>query len=129
MTTYSSLGIHPGAKVIGFSMTGVGNLLLRAKLNEKSQRYLACLDDDGEFKYFRKITSSERKRVGQGTLKPCPLEKIDWVQDGDYRWWATHNGRFLETASPYGVRLAPTDYRTYLVDGELVSNQRLKEMI
>ena len=123
----NQLGIKPGSQVVGTRWVN-DHLLLRAKLpSGKTLRYLACTYPNGDFKYFRLITSSERKRVGRGILDASPLETINWTRRGQ-GWQAEHNGLLIHTLAPNYV-IAPTDYTLYSVNGELTTPTTLEEMI
>lgn len=124
---HSALGIDPSSRVVGSSVSN-GTLLLRARsINGTTQRYVACYNSDGSFKYFRRVTSSERKRLGRGQQLSHPLETLNWSQ-GSTCWLTQHGDLKIITLSPNNL-LAPTDYSVYVVNGEMVSNHRLKEMI
>lgn len=126
-TTHSALGIDPSAKVVGSSVAQ-GKLLLRAKTTQgKTQRYVACYDSDGQFRFFRRVSSSERKRLGKGEDITSPLELLDWKQ-GSHHWIAKWRNLEVITLTPNTI-LAPTDYTTYVVNDELVSHKTLKEII
>ena len=126
-TVHSALGIDPSSRVVGSSISN-DTLLLRARsITGSTQRYVACYASDGSFKYFRRITSSERKRLGRGQQLSHPLEVLNWSQ-GPTCWLAQHGDLKIITLSPSNL-LAPTDYSVYVVNGEMVSNLRLKEMI
>ena len=126
--THSALGIDPHAKVVGSSLVQ-GKLLLRAKTAcGRTQRYLACYDSQSQFRFFRRVTSSERKRLGKGIDPTCPLELLDWKKLGNSHWKAQWGDLEVITITTKNL-LAPTDYSIYIVNGEMVSNKKLKEMI
>ena len=126
-TTYSATGIDPSVQVVGSSVAQ-GKLLIRAKTTTgRTQRYVACYDSDNEFRFFRRVSSSERKRLGKGEDIICPLELLDWRQ-GTCHWLAQWGDLRVITLTPQNL-LAPTDYSTYVVNGEMVSRNKLKEMI
>ena len=126
-TVYSALGIDPSVQVVGSSVAH-GKLLLRAKTTQgKTQRYVACYDSDGQFRFFRRVSSSERKRLGKGEDITSPLELLDWKQ-GSCHWITQWKHLEVITLTPKTL-LAPTDYTTYVVNDELVSNKTLKEII
>jgi hypothetical protein len=123
----NQLGIKPGSRVVGTRWIN-DHLLLRAKLpSGKTLRYLACTYPNGDFKYFRLITSSERKRVGRGILDASPLETINWARRGQ-GWQAEHSNLVITTLAP-NYLIAPTDYTLYSVNGELTTHANLEEMI
>ena len=124
---HSALGIDPSVQVMGSSVAG-GRLLLRAKTTTgKTQRYVACYDSKDQFRFFRRVSSSERKRLGRGEDITCPLELLDWKQ-GSCHWLAQWGDLKVITLTPSHL-LAPTDYTTYVVNGDMVSNKTLKEII
>ena len=124
---HSSLGITPGAIVVGSSVAN-NTLLLRTRTTHgKTQRFVACYDPDSKFKYFRRVSSSERKRLGRGQQITHPLELLDWTL-GPSCWLTQYGGLKIITLTPNNI-LAPTDYSVYVVNGEMVSNHKLKEMI
>lgn len=126
-TTYSAVGIDPSAQVVGSSVAQ-GKLLLRAKTaHGRTQRYVACYDSDAKFRFFRRVSSSERKRLGKGEDITSPLELLDWEQ-GPFYWLAQWGDLKVITLTPQNL-LAPTDYSTYVVNGEMVSNKTLKEIL
>lgn len=126
-TTHRALGIDPSAQVVGSSVAN-GKLLLRTKtLYGRTQRYVACYDSDGQFRFFRRVSSSERKRLGRGEDITCPLELLDWKQ-GSCHWLAQRGDLKVITLTPQNL-LAPTDYTTYIVNGEMVSKNTLKDML
>jgi len=126
-TVHSALGIDPGMQVVGSSVAQ-GKLLLRAKTTHgRTQRYVACYDSEGQFRFFRRVSSSERKRLGKGEDITCPLELLDWEQGSCY-WLAQWGDLKVITLTPQNL-LAPTDYSTYVVNGEMVSNHTLKEIL
>ena len=126
-TQHSALGIAPDAQVVGSSAVH-GKILLRTKTTHgRTQRYVACYDSDNNFIYFRRVSSSERKRLGKGENITSPLELLDWKQGPTY-WHASYDGLEVITLTPM-VIISPTDYSTYVVNGEMVSNQKLKEII
>ena len=126
-TVYSALGIDPSVQVVGSSVAH-GKLLLRAKTTQgRTQRYVACYDSDAQFRFFRRVSSSERKRLGKGEDITSPLELLDWKQ-GSCHWLAQWGDLKVITLTPHNL-LAPTDYSTYVVNGEMVSNQTLKELV
>lgn len=123
----NQLGIKPGSRVVGTRWIN-DHLLLRAKLpSGKTLRYIACTYPNGDFKYFRLITSSERKRAGRGILDACPLETINWTRRGS-GWQAELGNLSIITLAPNQL-IAPTDYVLYSVNGELTTSSTLKEMI
>jgi len=124
---HSALGIEPGVHVVGSSLAS-GRLLLRTKTTHgRTLRYVACYDLEGKFKYFRRVSSSERKRLGRGEVITSPLEQLDWLQESSH-WCSQWHGKKVSTLTPYNL-VAPTDYSTYTVGSEMVSNLKLKEMI
>lgn len=126
-TTYSAVGIDPSAQVVGSSVAH-SKLLLRAKTTQgRTQRYVACYDSDDKFRFFRRVSSSERKRLGRGEDITCPLELLDWKQ-GSCHWVSQWGTLKVITLTPSNL-LAPTDYSTYVVNGEMVSNHTLKEIL
>ncbi len=126
-TVHSALGIDPSVQVVGSSVAQ-GKLLLRAKTTHgRTQRYVACYDSDDQFRFFRRVSSSERKRLGKGEDITSPLELLDWKQGSCY-WLAQWGDLKVITLTPQNL-LAPTDYSTYVVNGEMVSNHTLKEII
>lgn len=125
-TTYNTLGIDPNVQIVGTSKSN-NKLLLRGKLNDKTIRYVACYNNDGNFKYFRKVTSTERKRVGKGEEVLNPLEQLDWVQN-NLGWETVYDGSLIQTINlPY--ILAPTDYPLYSVGYLILTSKNLKEII
>jgi hypothetical protein len=127
MTSHTSLGIDPSAKILG-STESMGRLLIRAKDPwGNTLRYVACHDSEGSFTYFRRVTSSERKRLGRGKQISCPLEKLDWKQVA-YGWIATHGDLKIATIIPQNL-LSPCDYSAYSLNGKLVSRSRLMKEI
>ena len=126
--TYSALGIDPSDRVVGSSISK-GKLLLRTRTTDKkTHRYVACYDSSNEFKYFRRVSSSERKRLGKGEDITCPLEQLDWVKSSNC-WLAQWNDKQVRTLTPTQTHLAPTDYSTYVIGNEMVSKQKFKELI
>lgn len=124
---HSSLGIDPSVQVVGSSVANKTVLLRTRTVAGKTQRYAACYDSEGKFKYFRRISSSERKRLGRGQQISHPLETLNWEQ-GPTCWLAQHGDLKILTLTPNNL-LAPTDYTIYVVNGEMITNLRLKEMI
>ena len=126
--SYSALGIEPGARVVGSALVR-GILLLRARtITGKTRRYKACYDTKGNFKYFRQVTSSERKRLGRGEKLHCPLEELDWKRYSN-QWIAHWGDLVIYTLTPTHGIVAPTDYSTYILNGELVSKYTLLKEI
>lgn len=125
---HSALGIDPSVHVVGSSIAN-GRLLLRAKTTDgKTQRYVACYAPEGYFKYFRRVSSSERKRLGKGEDIIHPLEKLEW-RHGSTCWLSQWEDLKIITLTPFNL-LAPTDYTTYAVNGSMITNQKLiKEII
>ena len=124
---HSALGIDPSVQVVGSSIAN-GRLLLRAKTTEgKTRRYVACYAPEGYFKYFRRVSSSERKRLGRGENITHPLEKLEWSQ-GSTCWLSQWEDLKIITLTPFNL-LAPTDYTTYVVNGSMITNQKLMEII
>lgn len=126
-TIYTALGIDPGVRVVGSSLVNK-KLLLRAKTpTNRTLRYVGCYTDTGKFKYFRKISSSERKRLGRGKSITNPLESLDW-QPSATCWTTTWNGLKVSTLAPNYI-IAPTDYTVYVVGDKMVTTKTLKGMI
>lgn len=124
---HSALGIDPSVQVVGSSVSN-GRILLRAKTTRGTTlRYVACYAPDGKFKYFRRVSSSERKRLGRGENITHPLERLEWSQ-GPTCWLTQWGDLNVVTLTPFNL-LAPTDYTTYVVNGSMVSNKKLKEIV
>ena len=125
--SYTVLGIEPSARVVGSSIVN-GTLLLRTRtLHGKTRRYKACYGSEGQFKYFRQVTSSERKRLSKGGKLLCPLEELDWKLQSPH-WIAQWRDLTVHTGISQSI-IAPTDYSTYVVNGELISRQKLKDIL
>jgi len=124
---HSAVGIDPSVQVVGSSISN-GKLLLRTRDTwGKTRRYVACYDSNNIFKYFRRVTSSERKRLGKGENITCQLELLDWEQKS-FGWYTQWNDLTVTTLTPNKL-IAPTDYSTYVVNGVIVSKHKLKEML
>lgn len=124
---HRALGIDPSVLVVGSSVAN-SRLLLRAKTTcGTTLRYVACYAPDGEFKYFRRVSSSERKRLGRGEDITHPLERLEWSQ-GPTCWFTQWGDLKIITLTPFNL-LAPTDYTTYVVNGSMVTNKKLKEIV
>ena len=122
----TDLGVDPSAIVVGVRYVN-NNTLLRTRIKGRTQRYIACYDSNSRFKYFREISSSERKRVIQNTLEDNPIGNLDWVLVGD-TWSCELQGKPLVPIKPYSLK-APTDYTVYMWGGTLISNKFLKKEI
>ena len=123
---HSALGIDPSVQVVGSSLVN-GRLLLRAKtIHGKTLRYVACYEL-GRFKYFRRVSSSERKRLGKGENITHPLEKLDWRQ-GSSCWMSQWEDLKISTLTPFNT-LAPMDYTTYVANGSMLTNKKLMEIL
>lgn len=124
-----ALGIHPEATILGSSVVSE-RILLRAKVKGKTVRYISCHDSNNLFIYFRKVTSSERKRVGKGTYTPSLLEKLCW-KETYWGWEAQLSDLQIQTLSVYTTKQnkAPIDFNTYVVNGALHSKQKLEGLV
>ena len=128
MTTFK-LGVDPRAEIKGIRRTN-GSILLRTKIGGRTQRYIACFTSSQEFKFYREITSSERKRVVKKTLRAHPLETLPWIlEDGSNKWSCILRGEVLTTLAP-AVLKAPTDYSVYMWGQKIYTkNQILQEVV
>ena len=126
---HNALGINPDVKVVGSSLVG-GKLLLRSRTTDgRTIRYVACYDPfTSSFKYFRRVTSTERKRLGKGESITCPLEELAWERRLNH-WEAQWKNLRVTTLTPQVNFISPTDYTSYVVNGEMISNHKLKEII
>jgi hypothetical protein len=120
------LGVDPRAEVVGIRYLG-SNTLLRTRIKGRTQRYIACYDAGSRFKYYREITSSERKRVVLDNLDDNPIGALDWALIGD-KWICQLSGKRLTPIVPNRLK-APTDYSVYMWGSDIVSNNKLKDMI
>jgi len=120
----NALGLDPDAEVVGIRYVNQ-DTLLRTKVRGRTQRYIACYDAKSRFKYYREITSSERKRVVLDDLDDNPIGSLDWVLIED-KWICQLAGERLAPMVPNRLK-APTDYSVYMWGSEIVSNNKLKE--
>ena len=121
-----SLGIDPRCEIVGVRQVA-DQILLRTRLEQRTMRYISSHGEDGEIRFFRTITSSERKRAGNNSLEPSPLEQLDW-ELVDQKWNTKFLGQCLTPLVPARL-IAPTDYAIYILGDELVSQGKLKEII
>lgn len=122
----NALGLDPNAVVVGIRHIN-NDILLRTRIKGRTQRYIACYDAESRFKYYREITSSERKRVVLNNLDDNPIDTLDWELIGD-KWICHFDGKKLVPIVPNRLK-APTDYSVYLWGSDIVSNSRLKECV
>ena len=120
----NALGLDPDAEVVGIRYVNQ-DTLLRTRIRGRTQRYIACYDAESRFKYYREITSSERKRVVLDNLDDNPISSLDWVLIED-KWICQLAGERLAPMVPNRLK-APTDYSVYMWGSEIVSNNKLKE--
>jgi hypothetical protein len=121
-----ALGLHPKAEIVGIRYVN-NDTLLRTRIRGRTQRYIACYDADARFKYYREITSSERKRVVSDSLEDNPLGRLDWALIGD-KWACQLSGKTLTPIVPNRLK-APTDYAVYVWGTEILSNRALKDLV
>ena len=122
----NALGVDPRAEIVGVRHIG-NDTLLRTRIRNRTQRYIACYDSESRFKYFREITSSERKRVVLDNLEDNPIGALDWVLI-EGKWICQLNGKKLAPMVPLRLK-APTDYSVYMWGSDVISNNKLKGML
>ena len=122
----NALGIDPDAEVVGIRYVNQ-DTLLRTKVRGRTQRYIACYDAESRFKYYREITSSERKRVVLDNLDDNPIGTLDWALIGN-KWICHLDGERLVPIVPSRLK-APTDYSVYMWGSVVISNRKLKEYV
>ena len=122
----NQLGLDPDAEVVGIRYVN-RDTLLRTRIRGRTQRYIACYDAESRFKYFREITSSERKRVVLDNLDDNPIGTLDWALIGD-KWICHLDGKRLVPIVPNRIK-APTDYSVYMWGSDIISNNKLKDAI
>ena len=122
----NQLGLDPDAEVVGIRYVN-RDTLLRPRIRGRTQRYIACYDAESRFKYFREITSSERKRVVLDNLDDNPIGTLDWALIGD-KWICHLDGKRLVPIVPNRIK-APTDYSVYMWGSDIISNNKLKDAI
>ena len=122
----TALGIDPDAEIVGIRYVN-DDTLLRTRVRGRTQRYIACYDLEYRFKYYREITSSERKRVVLDDLDDNPLCTLEWVLVGD-KWICQLGDKRLVPLVPNRLK-APTDYAVYMWGSEIVSTRKLKEYV
>lgn len=126
MKTIDTTGVHPDAVIVGERYIGQ-HTLLRARVNGQTLRYITCYRPDGTFKYFRRISSSERKRAGQSCLEINPLETLEWVLTPE-GWCSTLNGEALTPVIPFSL-IAPTDYTVYWLGDKMASKATIRRLV
>ena len=120
------LGLDPEAEIVGIRYVNQ-HTLLRTRIRGRTQRYITCYDAESRFKYYREITSSERKRVVLNNLDDNPIATLDWVLTDD-KWTCQLAGKKLVPVIPNRLK-APTDYAVYMWGLGIISNNKLKEII
>ena len=122
----TAIGLDPEAVVVGIRRIN-NDVLLRAKVRGRTQRYIACYDTSHRFQYYREITSSERKRVITNSLDKHPISTLDWSLIKG-KWFCYLDDKSLVPVTPSKLK-APTDYSVYLWGDQLISNKTLKQEI
>jgi hypothetical protein len=128
MSHYPTLGLDPRCEIVGVREVA-HRTLLRTRLGSRTQRYVSCHEDHTKrFRFFRRITTSERKRATMSNLKPSPLELLSWVRVEGGTWTCQLGGKPLTPLIPSEC-IAPTDYNVYLWGTQLLGAKRLKGIV